>query len=294
MTYSDPPARRRVPRWVLLATSPAALALGLIVGVAASAYGPAPEPVPGQFQVEQQEPEPQEPGQNGDSVGPTQPSESDEPRPGTANQPAAPVAEAVTLLPPPPDDTSHSTATKPASGALSVAEVRSVMDARTVLAAEFATFSAGGKELFHVDYQLARDVNYNTLLVGIVPLAEYDNWIQAVRDYASELNRWLLAAARRVRSAAESEGFVLSWALFEVVPGEPYGFMEDEVTPMPRGEGYLVTRPLATVTDFTGPTVVVASLPGSSPATRPIPGNPYVPVLRFDPTDLYRPQTVTP
>lgn len=293
MTYHEPTERRGLARWLLLAACPAALVLGLIVGVAASAYGPAAQPAPGP----EAQGEPQTEAQQADPTGGQTGPEAQQPGasagtdlPGGADS----AVDSSPLLPPPVDDSAYATAVIPPAATPSVAEVKSLVDARAVLTAEFDTFRAAGAEPFHVDYQLARDINYDTMLVGIVKLAEYNNWLSAVNDHGDDLQRWLMAAARRVRSAAEAEGFGLSWAIFEVVPDRPFGFMTSEVTAMPSGQGYLVTRPLAAVTEFAGPTVTVAATPGAGPVTRPDPTAVYGPVLRFDPTDLYRPRAATP
>lgn len=286
--YPDAPAPRSLPRWTVWAFAPVALALGLIVGVAASAYGPWSAPA-GEPAV-QAPPEQETPAPADSTVVPP---------PATGNVPAqtpdpeAPSAVGTApLLPPAVDDSTYVTPV-PVTAGPSLAEVRTLVDARTVLASEFGTFTAGGRQWFQVDYQMARDINYDTMLVGIVKIADYNNWLTAVRDYRDELTRWLTAAARRVRDAAQNEGFKLSWALFEVVPEPPYGFLASEVTQMPRGQGYLVTRPLAAVSDFSGPTVTLAAVAGTggSPVTDPSPASVYAPVLRFDPTDLYRPPT---
>ncbi|MBP2018605.1 hypothetical protein J2Z79_002020 [Symbiobacterium terraclitae] len=277
-------------RWLLLAAGPAALALGLIVGVAISAYGPA-QPAPGPGAQAEPQTDTQQPGSPGGPAG----TETVQPGLTTTPEPASVAdSESAPLLPPPVDDSAYATPAIPPAGSLSAAEVKTLVDARAVLTAEFSTFRTAGAAPFTVDYQLARDINYDTMLVGIVKLAEYNNWLSAVRDHGDELQRWLTAAARRVRSAAEAEGFGLSWAIFEFVPDRPYGFMASEVTATPNGRGYLVTRPLAAVTDFSGPTVTIAALPGTGPVTAPDPTAVYGPVLRFDPTDLYRPRAATP
>jgi len=282
-----------VAGWLLAAACPAALALGLIAGVAVSAYGTAAQPAPGPAVQAEPQTEPQLPGADDGQTGPATPQPIN-----TSGADATNTADAVvdssTLLPPPVDDSTYATPAVPQAAATSVAEVKTLVEARTVLSAEFGTFRTGGAEQFHVDYQLARDINYDTMLVGIVKLAEYSNWLSAVRDHGDELQRWLMAAARRVRSAAEAEGFGLSWAIFEAVSERPYGFMASEVTAMPGGQGYLVTRPLAAVTEFSGPTVTITAAPGEGPVTQPDPTAVYGPVLRFDPTDLYRPRPATP
>jgi len=283
-----------VARWILLAACPAALALGLIVGVAASAYGPAPQPAPGSTVQAEPPSEQQQSEPGGAQTPPAAPQTADPPNlvPGTS---VDSVVEPAPLLPPPVDDSAYATPAIPQAGVSAVAEVKTLVDARAVLAAEFGTFRTAGAEQFHVDYQLARDINYDTMLVGIIKLSEYSNWLTAVRDHGDELQRWLMAAARRIRTAADTEGFGLSWAIFEVVPERPYGFMTNEVTTTPSGQGYLVTRPLAAVTEFAGPTVTIAATPGSAgPVTQADPTAVYGPVLRFDPTDLYRPRAATP
>lgn len=282
----EPPAPRSLPRWAVWAFAPAALALGLVVGVAASAYGPWAAPAE---EIVVPAPPEQEPSAPADAPSPPSPWQG--PGPGDPSDPdASTAAETAVLLPPPVDDATY-TVPAPSAAGPAVAEVRTLVEARTVLASEFSTFTAGGREWFHVDYQLARDINYDTMLVGIIKIAEYNNWLTAAQDYEDELTRWLTAAARRVRDAAASEGFKLSWALFEVVPDRPFGFLASEVTPLPRGEGYLVTRPLAAVSDFAGPSVTIAAFvgTGTGPVTNPSPAMVYGPVLRFDPTDLYRP-----
>lgn len=277
---------RGLPRWAVWAFAPVALALGIIAGVAASAYGPWPAPA---REPAIQAPSAEEPPATAESPAAPPAPVVDQPEPTETEPPAALAAEAAPLLPPAVDDFNSVPATPPVGP--SVGEARTLVDARTALSTEFHTFTAGGREWFHVDYQMARDVNYDTMLVGIVKLAEYNNWLTAARDYRDELTRWLTAAARRVRDAAVNEGFNLSWALFEVVPDQPYGFLASEVTPLPRGQGYLVTRLLAAVTDFAGPTVTIATVPGTGPVTDPDPAAVYGPVLRFDSTDLYRPPT---
>jgi hypothetical protein len=199
--------------------------------------------------------------------------------------------ETAGLLTPPVDESAYDPDSAPWGGGAPQVEVRTLVDARTVLSTEFGAFSVDGVERFHGDYQLARDANYNTMLVGIVKIAEYNEWRTAVREHGDELERWLEAAARRVRPAAEKEGFGLSWTLFEVVSDRPYGFLASEVTEMPRGQGYLVTRPLAGVTDFAPTAVAIAAIDvGAGPVTTGTePWSVYGPVLRFDPTDLYRP-----
>ncbi|WP_374712740.1 hypothetical protein [Symbiobacterium terraclitae] len=279
-------------RWLLLAACPAALVLGLIVGVAASAYGPA-QSAPGHAAQAEPHAEPQQPGPSDgpDGAGSTQPGSSA----GTDGaRTAEGTAESPPLLPPPVDDIAHAVPAIPPAGSPSVADVKTLKDARAVLAAEFGTFKTAGAAQFHVDYQLTRDINYDPMLVGIIKLDEYNSWISAVVEHGDELQSWLMAAARRVRSAAEAEGFGLSWAILEVVSDRPYGFMASEVTAVPNGQGYLVTRPLAGVKEFAGPTVVIAATPGPGPVTSPDPTAVYGPVLRFDPTDLYRPRASTP
>lgn len=289
--YPEKPGPRSLPRWAVWAFAPLALALGIIAGVAASAYGPpaAPaEPVSVQAPPEEEPPAPAD-----DPAAPGQMPGTGGSEPADADAAPLPPVETAALLPPPVDDSTYA-ARIPAAVGPALAEVRTLIDARTVLAGEFAAFTAGGRQWFQVDYQITRDINYDTMLVGIVKIAEYNNWVTAVRDYRDELTRWLTAAARRVRDAAVNEGFNLSWALFEAVPDRPFGFLASEVTPLPRGEGYLVTRPLAAVTDFTGPTVALAAVitPDAGPVTTPGPSTVYGPVLRFDSTDLYRPPSV--
>ena len=288
--YPEQPARRSLPRWAVWAFAPVALALGLVVGVAASAYGPWGAPAESALVEAPPEQVTQAPAE--DPAAPSQTPATDAADPAGTDPAPATAVETAALLPPPVDDATYTTPPVAAAGP-AVAEVRTLVDARTVLSSEFDAFTAGGRQWFRVDYQMARDANYDTMLVGIIKIAEYNNWLTAVRDYRDELTRWLTAAARRVRDAAVTEGFNLGWTLLEVVPDRPFGFLASEVTPLPRGEGYLVTRPLAAVSDFSGPTVTIAAFvgTGTGPTTTPSPSNVYGPVLRFDPTDLYRPPT---
>jgi len=275
---------------MLAAASPLVLIVGVITGVAVSAYWPGARVQPGP-PVTAEEPsgptgETPDPGaETPDSEVPANPLETSQP------VETAPAQETVGLLPPPFDFWSYPDTEPAAGGSAPIVTVRTLVDARAVLTAEYGAFVADGRERFQVDYQLARDDNYDTMLVGIVKIAEYNEWVSAVRDHRAELNRWLRSAAQRVQEAAVADGFTLTWAIFEVVTDRPYGFLASEVTPTPRGDGYLVTRPLAAVTDVPRSIVSIASTDiGGGPQTAAgQPSNVYGPVLRFDPTDLYRP-----
>lgn len=281
---------RGLPRWLLLAATPLVLILGTVTGIAVSAWWPAPAVTPAPTTPSEEPDAPSAESPTPGNVAPgTQVSEpTDDPTPPGDSGPT----QEVGLLPPPVDFWSYP-AGEPSQAASEpvLTEVKTLVDARAVLSAEYGAFSVGGRERFRVDYQLARDKNYETMLVGIVKIADYGEWVQAVKDHPDQLNRWLRSAAQRVQPAAVSEGFTLTWAIFEVVTDQPFGFLASEVTPMPRGGGYLVTRPLAAVTDAARSIVSIASTDiGVGPQTvAGQPSNVYGPVLRFDPTDLYRP-----
>lgn len=301
--------RGGLPLWALFAAIPLALALGFLNGIALSTFGavfpptpppsqgpagppanqggstaPAPAPPGGSPAMPDQtggglydSPDPQRPG----SLTATLPQAADEiPYPIRPQAPSGPV--------------NNGDGDSTPAGAPFTPPVRSVVEARAALSSEFGSFQVGGVKVFSVDYQLARDINYNTVLIGIVKIAEYSQWVRAVREHPVELQAWLQAAAERVKPAAQQEKFTLTWTIYEKVTDPPYGFGVSEVTRDPRG-GYVVTRPLATVTDVTRSTVSVAAVdPDSHPASNNAPWTAYGPVIRFDPTDLYRPASSNP
>lgn len=297
-TGTDPARPRRLrplPRWILPASLPLVIALGFVGGILVSAYGPDPPAPPAGETTEtvrepeappvDLEPEPERP-----IVLPTPaeypavsrlpgvlPRDFDEPlglpEGAGRNGSAEPQPEAE----PPPR------------------EVHTLVDARKALQAEFGRYTSGGRTLFELDYQVARDANYRTILIGIVKIAQYDGWLQAAEEEQERLLEWLRAAAERIRPAAEAENFRLVWTIFETVSDPPYGFLSKEVTPVPQGRGYVVTRPLAAVTDVARSTVTLLPVDTSStlPSTGGSPWSAYGPVIRFDPTDLYRPAPST-
>lgn len=301
--------RGGLPRWALFAAIPLVLALGFVSGIALSTYWPG-IPVPAQTSG---------PGAvapnhgqiTSPSVPPRVPTAQDDSALGVDDLRESPDARRTgssTALPQAVDEPlpyltrTPGTITQPGpvtsnNGPDSIyhrAEIRSIVDARAALTTEFGAFRPGGTKAFSVDYQLARDVNYNTVLIGIVKIADYGEWVRAVRDRRAELQVWLKAAAERVKPAATNEKFTLTWTIYEKVSDPPYGFSAKEVTRDPRGDGFVVTRPLAAVTDVARSVVAIASVDTTRPATSDAPWATYGPVIRFDPTDLYRPTSTNP
>ncbi|MFZ5825143.1 MAG: hypothetical protein ACOY94_12520 [Bacillota bacterium] len=308
--HEGTPERKGLPGWILFAAIPLVLALGFISGIALSVYRPA-APQPTQTSGA---------GQT-DSALPVQPDAATHPDPANSPAPGAntpPVAVGPrespdgrrtgvsSHLPRPVDDSMPSPSLVPGpvtpqagptgsntqpSTAYGQREVRTLVEARAALSAEFGAFRVGGEKLFSVDYQRARDIDYNVVLIGIIKISEYDEWLRATTEHPNLLNVWLKAAAERIRPAALNDKFTLTWTIYETVSSPPYGFASKEVTPDPRGGGYVVTRPLAAVTDVAKATVAIASTNAASsqPATGSTPWSTYGPVIRFDPTDLYRP-----
>lgn len=305
--HEERPERKGLPGWTLFAAIPLVLALGFISGIALSIYRPLPTQTSGPVQAT---PAPAEQfgsaTQQGPSLPPTDqggapPAASDarsspdgQRTGGTAHLPRAiddmPPSPSRTPGPSTPRDGPTGSNTQPAS-AHERAEVRTLVEARAVLTAEFDAFRVDGQKLFSVDYQRARDIDYNVVLIGIVKISEYSEWIRAVNERPAQLEAWLKAAAERIQPAALKDKFTLTWTIYETVSDPPYGFASKEVTPDPRGGGYVVTRPLAAVTDVAKSTIAIAST-GTSPSRPASSSNPwaaYGPVIRFDPTDLYRP-----
>lgn len=299
------PARRGLPPWMLFAAVPLVLALGFISGIALSIYRPV-QPVPTQTAGPGQTPTlPQvqpgtapsaSPGDQGGSpptTGGLQGSTDGRQSSGTTTLPHAvdetPLPARIPGQNVPLENPAGSN--NQPGNTYGRQEVRSLVDARAVLTTEFGAFRVDGQRLFTVDYQRARDIDYNVVLIGIVKISDYSNWVRATREYPHQLESWLRAAAERIRPAAMNEKFTLTWTIYETVSDPPYGFASKEVTPDPRGGGYVVTRPLAVVTNVAQTTIDIAS--GDSPASRAAstatPWTAYGPVIRFDPTDLYRP-----
>lgn len=311
-SYDDfTPPRGSLPRWALWAAVPLVLALGFISGIALSTYWPE-APAATALQPEGQNEAQAPAGQSGATAPPPTPASS---------QPAVPeqvdstprefpqdsrLAYSTPLLPHAADEIPYPTASihpaEPGDRADSAsgppigaapAQVRTVVDARAALDTEFGSFRAGGSQRFTVDYQIARDINYNTVLIGIIKIAEYSQWVRAATDYPSELSTWLESAAERVKPAAQNEKFTLTWTIYEKVTETPYGFNASEVVRDPRG-GFVVTRPLAAVTDVARSDVTISAAGLSRPTTSDTPWATYGPVIRFDPTDIYRPTRSTP
>lgn len=305
------PPRGGLPRWALFAASPLVLALGFISGIALSTYWPgvavpAPVVADGPGALPANPPGTTSPAPALPTDGQSQPDQGsggliespDSRRPGLSSSTLPYAVDETPYLgrTPGPQGGSLSTPTETNTTNTPVAplKVRTVVDARTALAAEYGSFRVGGSTAFSVDYQLARDINYNTVLIGIVKIAEYGEWVRATRDHPAALQDWLKAAAERVKPAAENEKFTLTWTIYEKVTDPPYGFSTKEVTRDPRGGSYVVTRPLAAVTDVARSVVAVATVDAARPATNDTPWAAYGPVIRFDPTDLYRPTTTKP
>lgn len=282
-----------LPRWTLAAAAPVVLAVGFVAGVALAVYWPASEaesPVV-------TSPPTAVPPVTGTSPAvltpspPLPPSPTDDGQLAAADGPRA--SHRSGPLPLPIDEPTQFAS----PGMLdpwveqSRPEAKTLVEARTALAAEYNLFHVNGRKAFQIDYQLARDANHNMVLIGIVKIADYPEWARAVRETPSLLENWLRAAAERAKPAALKEKFTLTWTIFEVVNDPPFGFASKEVSPLPRGGGYLVTRPLAAVTNVERSTVTIATV---DDPTRPVtateaPWAAYGPVLRFDPSDLYRP-----
>lgn len=297
-------SRKGIPRWALLAATPLILALGFISGIALSAYRPvpvAPATSVGQppAATPDQPPPTAPPGESAapadqsarlglpaladarpTAIGSPLPHAVDEPAPFITRTPGLNVTQT----------TPSGSTTRPAS--VYGAAVRTVVDARAVLTAEFGAFRVNDRQLFAIDYQVARDANYGTVLIGIVKIAEYGSWQQAVLEYPAQLETWMKAAALRVKSAELGDNFTLTWTIFEKVSEPPYGFAAKEVTRDPKG-GYVVTRLLAAVTDPANATVTIAASE-LRPTVNGAPWSAYGPVIRFDSTDLYRPTATRP
>ncbi len=296
-----------IPRWLLFAAMPLLLTLGFVSGIALATYREVPAPgaaPPNEPVAEAPSPTP---ASDEKTSPPTAETEAPAISPEWTN-PSTPTyqpQDMVVQLPymvdegllrnspspgPPGMPTGPVTApTSPGSGYGPV--VRTRVDARAALAAEFSQYRVNGQVMFTVDYQVVRDSKQNTVLAGIVKLSEYSEWVREVREQPVRLEAWLKRAAERVRPAALNEGFHLTWTIFEAVSDVPYGFATREVTRTPAG-GYVVTRPLAAVVDLTNSTVAVGSVSDLSEGTAAsltAPWAAYGPVLRFDATDLYRP-----
>lgn|GEM_PF-1903983 len=297
---------RGIPRWLLFASMPLILSLGFVSGVALSIYlaVPVPDSPPTTQEGLESHATPEE---TATSPGPAVQAGNlpDSSPPGLPIPPPTRPVDRGIQLPPVIDDSPLRTAPSPGPGAPATGPVtspstpaatyglavRDRADARSALAAEFSRYLIDGEVAFTVDYQVARDSRQNTVLVGIVKIGEYSEWVREVREHPDRLEAWLSRAAERVRPAAQKEGFHLTWTIFEVVSDVPYGFAAREVTRTPSG-GYVVTRPLAAVVDVAKSSVAVASvadLSQGSAASLPGPWAAYGPVLRFDSTDLYRP-----
>lgn len=302
------PNRTGLPRWALFAATPFVLAVGFVTGIALSSFWPASERSEQVARQEQTAPSdtsgnPSNPppftlpgpssGSQSSGSGPAQASD------GHSSAGAFPLPPAVDEPLPYLSRTYGPTGgfESPATGSnrpidvYGRREVRTLLEARAALNGEYDQFLIDGKEAFAVDYQVARDANYNTVLIGIVKIADYDQWVRAVRDHPARLQSWLTGAAQRVRPAALNEAFTLTWTIFETVSTPPSGFASTEVTTIPRDGGYVVTRPLAALTDADKATVTIAAVESQAnlPASTRTPWATYGPVLRFDPTDLYRP-----
>lgn len=301
-SFDETPLRRfGLPRWALFAAIPPVLALGFISGIALSTYWPAPLPPAA-------------------AEGATQPAEQPagataEPR-RSAGGPAAPqsgagglhespdvrrTGSAAPTLPQAIDDPPPYISRLPGpmpgqgtpgkGGSAPQVEVRTRAEAREALVREFGAFEVNGEKLFAVDYQVARDYKLDIVLIGIVKISDYPAWLRATREYPAQLESWLKGAAMRIKPAAETEKFSLVWTIFETVSEPPAGFSGREVTARPGGQGFVVTRPLAAVTDMAKSAVSIAStdVNASQPATSTVPWASYGPVIRFDTNDLYRP-----
>ncbi|MFZ5817990.1 MAG: hypothetical protein ACOY93_22285 [Bacillota bacterium] len=307
-SYDAMPPRTGLPRWALLAVTPLVLAVGFVSGIALATYRPLPEPPAppaSRSDLAPQEPAGGDPGASAPIAG-TDPAPESPPG-GLQESPDPRRSGVIALLPeaiddPFPGSARPTTPTAPPEGpvttspapstAYHTAPVRTLSDARAALAAEFSSFQVGDRTLFSVDYQVARDANYNTVLIGIIKIAEYSEWVRATREHPSQLQSWLRAAARRVSPAATEERFTLTWTIYEKVNDPPFGFAAREVTRDPRG-GYVVTRLLAAVTDPARALVSIAA-PESPVAASENPWSAYGPVIRFDSTDLYRPTATSP
>jgi len=275
---------RGLPTWTLWAAIPVVTALGFVFGMALAVY--LPEELPRTVTTAPPTVQPEPPAQAPD----TPPAQTDSswqivttPTPGTsgATLPTdGPLTEGATAP--------GSTPPEPFTGT-----AHDIREARKALQYSFGRYEADGIS-FAVEYQAMRQAERGTSLVGIVLVADYANWERTLRETPDKLQQWLEAAVARVQEAAVADRFHTAWAVVEVLREDPPGFATNEVTPL-TNRSFLVVRPLAATRDHTKTEVAVrplASLADSVSGRLVSERSPwalYGPVIRFDTTDIYRP-----
>jgi len=274
------PAKKPInlPLWVLIATAPVVVSVGLLVGIAAAIYwaplGRGSPPV---------------------TAGGLEPGHSPEPTP----SPAGTLAPAPSITPSPmphptPIPTPFPAPVQPSVPTPAPTPI-TVRDARNELARSFSTFQAGMVTIGTIDYQQMINRAQSTSIVGILSLDSYADWNRALDIEPQRLEAWLESAARAVLPATSSDRIFLSWSVVDVRATRPLGFADHEVTELSNGT-FLVIRPLASTLSHTEPVVTLRTRDNltMSPLLGPNAGGPwatYTPVLNFDSTDKYRPPT---
>jgi hypothetical protein len=279
----DPP-KDGLPRWSLPAVLPVVLALGFVAGMAIATYWPAPAP----SSVQGKQLPPEDP----------QPQSQAAPRPDSSWQ----IATVPPLSPPRMEDRADAgprTGTGPAPEETPppkpvhfTGPAHDIREARLALLSDFGTYQTGAGTIT-LDYQQMRQAAMGRSLVGLISVADYARWEQALREDPAQLQAWLQKAAARVQEAAARDRFHLAWAVVDVVRYRPEGFTAGEITPL-SNRTYLVIRPLASTVDHTKTEVALRPLSSLTagavtPAEATAPWAVYGPVIRFDSNDLYRP-----
>jgi hypothetical protein len=134
------------------------------------------------------------------------------------------------------------------------APVATLVEAQAALAGEFPRYGT-----IAVTYQVLKDGQQSTTLVGVIHAADADAWNRALEQEQPKLQAWLESVAKRVAPAALKERFHLAWAVIDVVPQQPPGFGDSEVTLQPDST-YRVNRPLAATPDHAQTTVAMRDL----------------------------------
>lgn len=171
-----------------------------------------------------------------------------------------------------------------------------IMEARMALQSDFSEYRTGSGTIY-IEYQQMRQAASGISLVGLIQAHDYEDWSTALRTDPEGLKHWLESAARRVQQASTADHFHLSWAVVDVLRDPPEGFGPTEVTLLDN-RTYLVTRPLASTVDHTKADVSLRpllSLEKAAAGERVNSNDPwaaYGPLLRFDATDIYRPERV--
>lgn len=308
-----------LPLWVLMATAPVVVSLGLLFGVATAIYWApsdpvtppptsevvdpvqAPSPIPGQVPMPVPAPVPTpvpRPAPDHTPPDPTPPVSSEPPSsPRVTFRPSddsfATQLDPLGSLEPIRSPGEVTPATSPTQQTPPMAVVRDVRGARSELVRSFSTFQAGSVTVSNIDYQQMLNRSQSTSIVGILSLESYSDWNRALDLEPKHLQAWLESAAKMALPATRTDRIFMSWAVVDVRNARPSGFAAHEVTELSNGT-FLVIRQLASTISHLDPVITLRSRESLAMSARlgPNEGGPwttYTPVLNFDSTDKYRP-----